>query len=62
MLGGTYTYSFDDMVVVVSLVKCTLILRLYHHYSKWTTKDIETLSHHYNLQTTNWLPFKCELK
>lgn len=37
MLGGTYTYSFDDMVVVVSLLKCLLLLRLYESFGKWSS-------------------------
>ena len=40
MLGGTYTYSLDDMMVVVAMAKCYVVLRLYYHYSKWNTKQI----------------------
>lgn len=35
MLGGDYTYSVNDLVVVISLVKCLCILRLYYHYGRW---------------------------
>jgi len=40
MLGGKYKYSFDDICVVFSLGKCYLLLRLYYHFSKWTSDRI----------------------
>jgi uncharacterized membrane protein len=44
MLGGTYIYSIDDIVVVVSLVKCLIVFRLYYHYSKWgSSEEVEKL-------------------
>ena len=35
MLGGVYTYSFDDLVVVASLAKCYVLVRIYYHFSRW---------------------------
>jgi hypothetical protein len=40
MLGGRYTYSLDDMMVVISFAKCYLLIRLYYNYSKWTTGEV----------------------
>lgn len=62
MLGGTYTYSFDDMVVVVSLLKCLLLLRLYEHFGKWSSKYVSDLCLKNNFVTSPLLAFKCELK
>ena len=62
MLGGTYTYSFDDMGVVVSLVKCLVLLRLYLHFGKRKSKYVEELCSNNNIDSTALLAFKCELK
>jgi hypothetical protein len=62
MLGGKYTYSLDDMMVVISLAKCYTALRLYYHYSKWTTYKVQSLTKRYNVKNLNLFPFKCELK
>lgn len=43
MLGGTYTYTLNDLVVVGALMKSYTIVRLYYHYSRWTTPDAEEL-------------------
>ena len=43
MLGGTYIYSLNDMIVVTSLTKSYILVRLYYHYSRWTTPDAEEL-------------------
>jgi hypothetical protein len=40
MLGGKYKYSLDDICVVISLVKCYQVMRLYYHFSKWTSSKI----------------------
>ena len=37
MLGGTYTYSYNAIISVISLLRNYLILRLYFHYSRWTS-------------------------
>ena len=44
MLGGNYVYSVDDLMVVISLAKCYLVLRLYYHYSKWTSDKIKFIT------------------
>lgn len=62
MLGGTYTYSLNDIVTVFSLMKSYTIVRLYYHYSRWTTPDAEELCKQQNVKNMILFPFKCELK
>ena len=62
MLGGTYTYSLNDMVTVFSLMKSYTLVRLYYHYSRWTTPDAEELCKSQNVKNMILFPFKCELK
>lgn len=62
MLGGTYTYSLNDLIVVWSLMKSYTLFRLYYHYSRWTTTDAEELCKQQNVKNIDLFPFKCELK
>ena len=62
MLGGTYTYSLNDMIVVACLMKSYTMVRLYYHYSRWTTPDAEELCKQQNVKNMLLFPFKCELK
>lgn len=73
MLGGYYTYSLNDIcmlsinlktfiVCVFSLLKSYTIIRLYYHYSRWTTLDAEELCIEANVKNMTLFPFKCELK
>lgn len=62
MLGGTYVYSVDDLMVVISLAKCYLVLRLYYHYSKWTSEKIQLITKQLKIKNPYIFPFKCELK
>ncbi len=62
MLGGKYVYSVDDLMVVISLAKCYLILRLYYHYSKWTSEKIKRITKQMKIKNTYIFPIKCELK
>eukprot|EP00347_Sterkiella_histriomuscorum_P006725 403351673 len=62
MLGGNYTYSLNDLIVVASLMKSYTLVRLYYHYSRWTTPDAEELCKSQNVKNMTLFPFKCELK
>ena len=62
MLGGEYTYSMNDLVSVVSFMKSYTLIRLYYHYSRWTTPEAEELCRHQNVKNMLLFPFKCELK
>ena len=62
MLGGTYIYSLNDMMVILSLTKCYVVMRLYYHYSRWTTPKVQDYCRRYNVVNINFFPFKCELK
>ena len=43
MLGGNYTYSMNDMISVITFIKSYTLIRLYYHYSRWTTPEAEEL-------------------
>lgn len=43
MLNGSYTYSLNDLVTVLTLLKSYIMIRLYYHYSRWTTPLAEDL-------------------
>lgn len=62
MLGGRYTYSLDDMMVVLSFAKCYLLIRLYYNYSKWTSNEVQGMARKHNVTGMYLFPFKCELK
>ena len=62
MLGGHYTYSLDDMMVVISFAKCYLLIRLYYTYSKWNTNEVQVMAKKHNVTSNYLFPFKCELK
>ena len=62
MLGGVYTYSLNDLIVVWTLMKSYTLIRLYYHYSRWTTTDAEELCKFQNVKNLTLFPFKCELK
>ena len=51
MRGGTYTYSLNDFVSIISFAKSYTIIRLYYHYSLFPTSVNVPL-----------FPFKCELR
>ena len=62
MLGGRYTYSLHDMMVVLSFAKCYLLIRLYYNFSKWTSNTVQGLARKNNVTGMYLFPFKCELK
>ena len=62
MLGGHYSYSLDDMMVVIAFAKCYVVIRLYYHYSKWNTNKVQVMAKKHNVTGLFLFPFKCELK
>lgn len=62
MLGGKYSYSLDDMMVVIAFAKCYVVIRLYYHYSKWNTNKVQAMAKKHNVTGMYLFPFKCELK
>lgn len=62
MLGGTYTYSLNDMIVILSLAKCYVLLRLYFHFCRWREPIVDKLCKQLNITNIDLFPFKCELK
>jgi len=47
MVGGDYAYHLSDLFLIIMLLRCYLILRLYEHYSKWTTYKAHVLCKKY---------------
>jgi hypothetical protein len=62
MMGGEYIYSWGDFVTVITLLKSYILIRLYYHYSRWTTPVAEDLCKQQSIKNLNLFPFKCELK
>ena len=40
---GTYMYSLNDIVCIISFLKTYNLVRLYYHLSRWTTREAEVL-------------------
>ena len=62
MLTGSYIYSLNDLFTVLTLLKSYMLIRLYYHYSRWTTPMAEELCKVQNVKNITLFPFKCELK
>lgn len=62
MLGGSYTYSLNDLITIWSLAKCYVLLRLYFHYCRWREPIVDKLCKQFNVTNIDLFPLKCELK
>jgi len=62
MLSGTYVYSYNALISVVTLFKAYLIVRLYTHYSRWTSKTAQKICKKYRVTADAKFALKAELK
>lgn len=62
MLGGNYIYHLSDVFLIVMLSRCYLILRLYEHYSKWTSYSAYSLCKKYGTNADAFFAMKSDLK
>ena len=62
MLGGTFIYHLTDVMLIIMLGRCFLILRLYEHYSKWTSFAASQLCKKYGTTNDAFFAMKSDLK
>lgn len=62
MLGGPYTYSYDDIIFIISLTRLYLVSRLFGHYSRWTNKHSEKICERFQTDADVMFAIKSELK
>jgi len=62
LYNGTYTYSYDALITIISLLKSYLILRIYWHYCSWTTDKALKVAKQHNTKITMKFALKAELK
>ena len=62
VLLGTYTYSIDGLVSIITLGKSYLVLKLYGHYSPWTSERAAKICAKYKCQASVGFAVKAELK
>jgi Ion channel len=60
--GHVYTYHINDVIMMFMLLRCYLILRLYEHYSKWTSFKAYTLCNKYGTTSNAFFALKSDLK
>jgi len=62
VLNGTFVYSFDAITNIVTLAKSYLILKLYVHFSPWTSERASIICSKYKCQASVRFAIKAELK
>jgi hypothetical protein len=62
MLHGTYTYHLTDVIMIIMMARCYLFLRLYEHYSKWTSFRSYTVCKKYGTTADAFFALKSDLK
>jgi len=62
VLLGTFTYSFDAIVSIITLAKSYLVLKLYVHFSPWTSERAAKVCAKYKCQANVSFAIKAELK
>jgi hypothetical protein len=62
MLDGTYTYSVDAIISVITILRVFLLLRLYEHVSVWTSGEAVKIARQYGITPNLTFSFKADLK
>ena len=62
MRGEKFVYHITDIIMIISLLRCYLILRLYEHYSKWTSFKSSTICKKYGTSADVFFALKSDLK
>ena len=62
MLSGTFVYHISDIILMAMLLRVYLILRLYEHYSKWTSFKASNLCKKYGTTADAIFALKSDLK
>lgn len=62
VLLGTYEYSIDAIISIITLGKSYLVLRIYGHFSPWTSERASKVCAKYKCQASVSFAVKAELK
>lgn len=62
MRGSDFTYHITDIIMIISLLRCYLILRLYVQYSKWTSFESSQVCKRYGTVPNAAFALKSDLK
>lgn len=62
MRGNEFTYHITDIIMILSLLRCYLILRLYVQYSKWTSYESSQICKKYGAVPNAIFAMKSDLK
>ena len=61
LLGGTYNYTLDSVIGTITFAKAYLCLRLYKHYSKWSTTMLRKVAMSKGVKVVYKWMFKADL-
>lgn len=62
MLNGTYTYSWDCIIAVWTILRVYLIARIYVHFSIWLSNDSFKMGKKFGVNTNLFFSIKADLK
>lgn len=62
VLNKNYIYHITDIFMIVMLLKCYILLRLYEHYSKWTSLKAYAICKNYLTTADAFFGLKSDLK
>jgi len=62
MLDGKYTYSYDIIIAVITILRVFLIARLYIHFTIWNSNEANKIAHKYGINIDIFYLFKADLK
>lgn len=62
MLNGEYTYHIGEILFSIMLIRAYLVLRLYEHYSEWTSSSSRSTCKKYSTTCNAMFAMKSDLK
>ena len=62
MLLGTYNYNLSEILLTIMLLRTYLIIRLYEHYSEWTSSKSRNTCKRYSAKCNFMFALKSDLK
>ncbi|OMJ84588.1 hypothetical protein SteCoe_14262 [Stentor coeruleus] len=62
MLGNNYLYHIGEIILIFMLLRIYLVLRLYEHFSKWTSSKAKNICRSYSTVSNAYFAIKCDLK
>lgn len=62
MLGNNYLYHIGEIILLFMLLRIYLVLRLYEHFSKWTSSKARNICRSYSTVSDAYFAIKSDLK